>query len=349
MSTDLDQRLAATLKHRAGGDIDPTPIVAHARRRGRRLRLRRRALAAGAVTATCATVAALVMVLPVGRPPDPVIPPETALALPGAPGQPGAADRPELVGTDPGVLHFTTGSLVDGAVSALWRAGRGTESVEFRGPTGQARFALARSAAALDGLPQTLSSQGRPTPPTDVRVGGRPGVAWSDSSGEVTLWFVRWQPGSGLWAQLDSYAATRDEATATAGRVRFDGARRCAVPFRLRVLPPGGRLLECSVMLGRSSHGSFAQGSLVSGDSSGRWLTVRAQPVPGRDERVGDLVAGPYRARRQGGDVLEMFVEPCVVEVFLRGWGSGYAESDGLAVLGGYEPAGDLDRPDSWG
>ncbi|MFF0471370.1 hypothetical protein ACFYPX_28530 [Micromonospora zamorensis] len=43
-----------------------------------------------------------------------------------------------------------------------------------------------------------------------------------------------------------------------------------------------------------------------------------------------------------------MAVEPCVVEAFLKGWGKGYSESDGLVVLGGYQPAGDLDRPDTW-
>ncbi|WP_446219386.1 hypothetical protein [Micromonospora sp. IBHARD004] len=245
-------------------------------------------------------------------------------------------------------MHFTTDTLVGGAESATWGAGRGAESVEFRGPTGQARFVLARSVATLDALQQTLSSAGRPQPPTDVRVGGRPGVAWFDPSGDVNLWFVRWQPVNGLWAQLDIYATTRDEATDTASRVRFDGAHRCVVPFRLQSLPPGGRLLECSVTLGRSERGSFAEGSLVIGDESGRWLTVRAQPVPGYEARTGELAAGPYGARRQGSDVLEMFVKPCVIEAFLKGWGNGYTESEGLAVLSGYQPARDLDHPDTW-
>ncbi|RZU75967.1 hypothetical protein EV384_4549 [Micromonospora kangleipakensis] len=348
MSTDLDEQLAAMLKEHAGGDIDPAPIVEHARRRGRRLGLRRRGLIAGGAAAACAVLAAVVMTIPAGRAPDRATMPGTALALPDAPGQPGAIARPEAVGADPGVVHFTTDSLVGGAESATWSAGRGAESVEFQGPTGQARFVLARSVATLDALQQTLSSAGRPQPPTDVRVDGRPGVAWFDPSGDAKLWFVRWQPVDGLWAQLDIYATTRDEATAAASRVRFDGAHRCVVPFRLQLLPPGGRLLECSVKLGRSERGSFAEGSLVLGDEAGRWLTVRAQHVPGYDARAADLVAGPYRARRQGSDVLEMFVKPCVVEAFLKGWGNGYTESDGLTVLSGYQPARDLDHPNTW-
>ncbi|MGV9763097.1 hypothetical protein [Micromonospora tulbaghiae] len=348
MFSDLDQELATTLKHHAGGNIDPAPIVEHARRRGHRLRLRRRWLITGGTTAACAFLAAAVMVIPAGRAPDGATMPATALVLPDAPGEPGAIARPEVVGTDPGVVHFTTDSLVSGAWSATWSAGRGVESVEFRGTAGQARFVLARSAATLDGLQQTLSSAGRPQPPTDVRVGGRPGVAWFDPSGDTKLWFVRWQPVDGLWAQLDIYATGHDEATDAASRVRFDGAHRCVVPFRLQSLPPGGRLLGCSVTLNRSERGSFDQASLVIGDESGRWLTVRAQRVPGRDPMAADLVAGPYRARRQGSDVLEMFVKPCVVEAFLKGWGNGYTESEGLTVLSGYQPALDLDNPDTW-
>ncbi|PGH43140.1 hypothetical protein COO58_00770 [Micromonospora sp. WMMA1996] len=348
MSTDLDQRLAAMLRHRAGGDVDPTPIVEHARRRGRHLRLRRQGLIVGGAAAACAALAAVVMVVPTGRAPDTAPLTSAALALPDAPGRPGAVARPEVVGADPGVVHFAAPTLVEDAEYATWSTGRGVESAEFRGPTGHARFALARSAATLDGLQQTLSSAGRPQQRTDVRVEGRPGVAWYDPSGDRQLWFVRWQPADGLWAQLDIYAAGRDAATGAASRVRFDGAHRCVVPFRLRSLPAGARLLECSVTLGRSARDPFHEGSLVVGDGSGRWLTVRAQPAPGNGSRAGDLVAGPYRARRQGSDVLEMRVEPCFVEAFLKGWGRGYTEADGLAVLGGYQPARDLARPTSW-
>ncbi|ABP52561.1 hypothetical protein [Salinispora tropica] len=348
MSGDLDQRLATMLQHQAGGDVDPTPIVRHARHRGRRLRLRRRGLVAAGAAAACAALAVVVMVAPLGR--TPVAAPVTpiALVLPDAPGQPGAVARPDLVGTDPGVMHFVTDALVHGAVSATWTAGRGVESVELRGPNGQARLMLARSTEMLDEQQQTLGSEGRPRQHSDVRVEGHPGVAWFDAAGDRQLWFVRWQPADGLWAQLDIYAAGRDEATAAAGRVRFDGAQRCVVPFRLQTLPSGGRLLACSVTLGRSEHGVFTSGSLVVGDGSGRWLTVRAQLAPDYEAKAGDLVAGPYRARRQGGDVLEMGVGPCVVEAFLEGWGRGYTESDGLTVLGGYQPAHDLGRPAMW-
>ena len=46
--------------------------------------------------------------------------------------------------------------------------------------------------------------------------------------------------------------------------------------------------------------------------------------------------------------MLEMVVEPCHVEAFRKGRGDGYTEAEGLAILGGYQPARDLDRPDTW-
>ncbi|MFY1617325.1 hypothetical protein [Micromonospora sp. WMMD736] len=344
MVSDFDRQLAATLAHRAGGDIDPTPIVEQARQNGRRLRRRRRGLLAAGAAAACAALAAVGLTIPSA---DDPMPPATTLLLPEASVQ--NAVRPEdVVGADPTTIHFSADALVSSAESATWRTGRGSESVEFRGPDGAARFALARSVAALDALPQTLSSSGRPQPRTDVRVGDRPGVAWFDPSGDQKLWFVRWQPTDGLWAQLDTYAVTSDEATGTAGRVRFDGARRCVVPFHLEALPAGARLLECSVTLGRSERGAIAEGSLVVGDDAGRWLTVRAQPAPGHRVRSADLVAGPYRARRQGDDVLEMTVDPFFVEAFREGWGNGYTEAEALTILGGYRPAPDLDHPDTW-
>ncbi|WP_030488155.1 hypothetical protein [Micromonospora chokoriensis] len=354
MISDLDQQLATTLKHRAGGDIDPTPIVEQARHHGRRIRRRRRGLIAGGAAAACIALTSVVLAIPgVWTIDDPIpsVDPfmRQVLSLPDAPAQTGAIARPQEVGADPATVHFSADTLVSDAEYATWRTGRGTESAEFRGPTGQARFVLARSEALLNELQQTLSSAGRPQPRTDVRVGDRPGVAWFDPSGDRKLWFVRWQPGDGLWAQLDAYATTSDEATGMASLVRFDGAHRCVVPFRLESLPPGGRLLECSVTLGQSVRDPFVEGALVVGDDEGRWLTVRAQPAPNGDKaRPGDLVAGPYRARRQGSDVLEMTVKPCVVEAFRKGWGSGYTESEGLAILGGYQPARDLNRPETW-
>ncbi|MEU8243955.1 hypothetical protein AB0C07_37345 [Actinoplanes missouriensis] len=330
MSTDLEQRLAATLEAHTGRDRDPAPLIDDARRRGRRIRRRRSvAITLGALSAA-AVVAVVALVMPAGPPPD--------LMLPAAPGEPGAAQRPDLVGADPAAVHFTADELVTDARHVTWSVGRGTESVEF---TGRARFVLARTAAQVDGVRQILASAGRPESPSAVRVGDRPGSAWVDQApgGGPGLWFVKWQPADGLWGRLEIYAGSRAEATAAADRVRFDGARRCAVPFRLTELPAGARVVECSVNRSLDADGGFAEGTLVVADQAGRWLTVRAQRTAGGGRSgAGDVTAGPYAVWRQGSGVLEMAVREEQVELFLTGWGKGYSESEGLAVLSGYQP-----------
>lgn len=359
MVTDLDQRLAATLRDHAGGDADPAPLVELARRRGHRLRLRRRLAVSAGAAATGLVLTGAVLAIPTDRSTDPtVVVPAAQPTLPAAPERPGALADPGIVGSDPGVLHFFADDLVDDAEYVLWRAGRGVESVEFQGRRARARFVLTPSAATLDEIGQTLWSSGHPQPPAEVRIAGRPGTAWVDPgpSSEADLWFVRWQPVAGLWAQLDISAPTRDAAVAAAGRVRFDAGQRCVVPFRLASLSPGERLLQCSVRLGRTGPdaveagpGGFVEGSLVVGDDSGRWLTVRVQHVPdGPGSRAGELEAGPYRVRRQGSGVLEMTVGSSSVEAFRTGWGDGYAEPAALAVLSGFQPADDPDDPGTW-
>lgn len=108
-------------------------------------------------------------------------------------------------------------------------------------------------------------------------------------------------------------------------------------------------MLKCSVQLSLDHREAFAEGSLVVGDSSGRWLTVRAQrSAVAVGAEAANLTAGPYRVRRQGSDVLDMWVKPCRVELFLDGWGHGYTEPDGLTVLGGYRPAAAIADPGTW-
>ncbi|MFX0592857.1 hypothetical protein [Melissospora conviva] len=351
MSFDLEKRLAMTLTAHEGSAVDPAPIVAGALTRGRRLRRKQRMVRVVGVAAACLMLAGAAIWLPISGGSDRAPLPVSALLLPAAPGEPGAASRPDLVGTTPGAVHFTVDRLLAEADHVTWTAGRGIESVELRGRIA-ARVMLARDRAALDEVQQTLASSGSPQQPVEVRVNGRPGDAWFDPApppGGQGLWVVRWRPVDGLWAQLDIHGESLEAVIGTASLVRFDEARRCVVPFRLESLPAGTRLQGCSVNLGLDGRGAFAEGSLVVGDEAGRWLTVRAQRVPvGVGNAAGELRAGPYRVRRQGSEVLEMTVAPNEVEVFLKVWGDGYTERDGLTVLSGYTPAPDVDDISTW-
>ncbi|RAK27150.1 hypothetical protein B0I29_12437 [Actinoplanes lutulentus] len=223
--------------------------------------------------------------------------------------------------------------------------------MEFRGTSGHGRFALGRDAATLDALQQTLTSSGQPGQPSHVVVSGRPGTATMDPgiAGSPDLWILRWQPVDGIWARLDLYATDSDALTAAANGVLFDSSLRCAVPFRLAVLPAGSQVEQCSVDLSRDESETFAEGSLVVGDEQGRWLTVRAQRAEQLGGRLSATVtAGSHKARWQGADILESWVEPCAVEIFLKGKGQGYAASDALEVLGGFALVDRIDDLDAW-
>jgi hypothetical protein len=350
MPTELEELVTASLRACAGHDVETSSLLDRTRRQGARLRRRRRVAGMAGALAVSALVVVAVGWVPWPGQPDGATAPAAAPALPAVPDQPGALARPSAVGTDPHVVHFSADGLTADAEYVTWSAGRGTESVEVSGRSGRARVVLARDAATIDGLQQTLSSAGNPSPPQTVRIGDRPGTARYDGPGGgdgTALWFIRWQPTQGLWAQLDMYARSRDEALAAAAQVRFDRSRRCAVPFRLEALPAATRVVSCSVTL-RAGAQPLMEGMLVVGDDAGRWLTVRAQHVPGRYPWSGDVAAGARMARWQGSDVLEMYVAPSMVEAFLRGWGSGYASADAVTVLSGYRPVGDLARPETW-
>ncbi|WP_328478117.1 hypothetical protein OHA21_26310 [Actinoplanes sp. NBC_00393] len=174
-------------------------------------------------------------------------------------------------------------------------------------------------------------------------IGDRPSTARSEpNENGLDLWVLRWQPHDGLWARLEVYANGRDAAIAVTTRIRYDGARRCAVPFRLPELPAGSRILSCTVQLGAVGD-TFADATLVINDDTQRWMSIRAQPT--EDD-------GPAEVRLQGasGEILEKHVEPFAVEARLSGLGraKGYTEAEGRAVLDGVRPVGDLDEISGW-
>ncbi|MEV6302323.1 hypothetical protein AB0M02_23105 [Actinoplanes sp. NPDC051861] len=317
MSTDLDQRLAATLRAHAGGETDPAPIVERARQRGRRIKIRRRGGVIGAAVAVVSAAALL------WQPATAPVPKPDGILAPAATGESGAATRPDLVGADPWTLHFDPGALVAGARHVEWTAGSGIEDVKYWGPAGSGRLLLTRDADRLDSIKQVLSSSAIEFEkhPVNVRIGGRTGTVWSEPNTPAEdLWFVRWQPIDGVWARLETYAMDGADAADLAGRVRFDSARRCTVPFELTELPAGSSITSCSVTLAASSE-RFSEGTLVVGDGK-RWLVVRAERTPVDDEPV--------------------------VSVDVDGIGNGYTESDGRTVRDGYRRVGDLDDLSEW-
>lgn len=225
-----------------------------------------------------------------------------------------------------------------------WGAGQGVESVQTR----SALFLLARDTPRLDAADRTLGSSGTRATAVDVLVGDRPGRAWADAA-DGGNWTVDWQPATGLSARLQMLGAGRAQLLAAAATIRFDGARRCALPFRLTAVPEGMRTLSCSVMLGS---GGFSEGALLAGDTE-RWFSVRVERPTGHRPAGphGDLTAGPYRVDRTDTRVLRTVVASCYVGLIRDDWGTwanGVTEPEALSVLAGYRPTGDPGDPSSW-
>lgn len=105
--TDLDQRIASVLRERAEGEIDTHRLLRGSRARGRRRQLRRRVAAGTALALVGVLGFAGVTATDANRLPWTAATPRVVAPVPPrVDGVPGAAQRPDLVGTDPQVLHL---------------------------------------------------------------------------------------------------------------------------------------------------------------------------------------------------------------------------------------------------
>ncbi|MEV0806117.1 hypothetical protein [Micromonospora sp. NPDC050200] len=348
--TDLDQRIASTLRERAEGAVDTDRLTARAVTVGRTRRRRRRTgtgVALGLVAALgfgATTVPELPRQLPrthAGPSTAPVVPPRE-------PGAPGAAARPDLVGADPGVLHFG----IDPARARYlgWEAGRGVESVRLDlGGDRQVVVDLARTAADVeqafhDGMsysPEPAGATGfdgqiRRVPPSGP--GGQPG------------WILRWRPGPGLYARVTTVAPDdRDLRTAVAA-LRLDEAYRCAAPLRLTALPAGARLGRCAVTVINFPDSLDVQFTVLG--SKEERLDVRLEyrsEIAGSRTEGNRTIGGRPAYRYPRGDKLELLGIPKAHLTVWFGWPhQGFTEADAATVLAGVDLATDLTRPDTW-
>jgi hypothetical protein len=339
MKTELEPLLTATLHARADSDVDPGPMLRLAVAKGRRLRWRRRIAAAGAALATLAG-AAIVQIVPAT-----LSTPAAGSWLPDAPGSQGALSRPDLVGTEPHVLHFAADALTRTAEHVEAAAGGGSESLTFSGPDGDARIVVAQTPADLQS--DSAVTVYAPYRGDLVEIRGGEAVVGVVDGGTGRMWWAVWTPVKGLHVQYEGSATDRADLLAKIASIRLDTARRCAVPFELGAVPLDGTVQRCQVRLGPG--GVYAAGALTIGDGL-RALHVRVERVDAASGRFdapgGDVVAGPYRAKWQGSTVLSAAIEPTLVEIRLSG--GGYSQFEAESVLEGYRPVGDLDRPDTW-
>jgi hypothetical protein len=324
MTIDIERAITDTLRTHADREVDTDALLTGATGRARVLGTRRKLIVAGAVVAALAVTGAAVATVPALRAlPEPAGPTDTAQpgvtppppggyhvpTLPVADGIAGAAARPDLVGKDPGVLHFDLAAEAAGAYQIWWTAGEGHESVDIGGAKSRLRLDLGPDRGKLDKLNRvggfsdiwdtgvtTGGGDPREQPTRHITIGGRP--ATLDETRyvhSVSVWVLHWQPVDGLWARVEGGGVSRDDALAFAARVRpaLDRSRRCVVPIQVATLPSGLRWTGCGVAF--SGYDPTMWNSIVTfADASGEAISVRTEggppppgPTPSTDRTVG--------------------------------------------------------------
>ncbi|HEX7744927.1 MAG TPA: hypothetical protein VF462_06670 [Micromonosporaceae bacterium] len=331
--TDIEERLARVLHDRADGDVHADALAAAATRRGRRRLLRRRiGVAPGLVVLAVVGIAAaepsLVPGLGQGRE-------DYVAQLASAPEAPGVAARPELVGTDPNVLHFAVDP--EAGAPVLWASVEGRETIQLMRNARLVTVDMARDVDAFDTVLYDGVMSERPRTWTDTTVDGRPAKVGTVANGRV----LRWSPARGVWIDVSGYDETTDGLRAVAEGLWLDEALRCSVPFQLTALPSGARVTGCEVNV-RGYPTSFSGSVLVK--SAGGTMQIHAEyGLPG--QKVPNYkVAGRDAYLYPAHDELELLNQPGLYLGARAGNKlSGLDVDDAALVLGGVRVADRVD------
>ncbi|WP_433344429.1 hypothetical protein [Micromonospora sp. CA-111912] len=348
--TDLDQRIASALRERAEGETDTHRLLRASQAQGRRRKLRRRA--------ATGTALALVGVLGFvgvtgtdfaglsGRLPWAAATPAVAAPVPPrADGVPGAAQRPDLVGTDPQVLHLGVDTSQARYLGwAVYRSNQ-LESIRFDVGGGQpvlvevSRSAQMINELLIDGVP-IQEAVVRLTFDGAVRQFGRTG------GGLVTAW----QPAPGLYARASMLVGDRSVLVKAVDAIRWDEARRCVAPLRLSTLPEGAAVSACSVDVAAFPRGLKVELTLYREPPATMWVKLLYGVGIGESTTESNRVVGG----RPGylypdGTRLELLGFPKAHLTADFGWsGKGFTEADATTVLAGVQVAEDLGDPETW-
>ncbi|MGC4867905.1 hypothetical protein ACLQ3B_21020 [Micromonospora sp. DT53] len=347
--TDLDQRIISTLREHADGQVDIGRLTTAAVARGRARRVRRRAAVGGTALGVAAVLGLGVAGgggLPVEVPWTGAKPAVRSATPAAAPGVPGALARPDLVGKDPGLLHFG----VDPARARYlsWRSADGLESAQLElGGSAPVSFHLARSAGVAEEV-HLESDRLIPAvaiPPYDGEL-----TRFSMADGVDPIWVLRWQPLPGLFARLRTVAPTDAALQAARSALRLDVAHRCSAPMRLTALPAGAWSAGCKVTV--TDLPDALDVSLIVDGRGDRSMEVRLQYphsiVGDRQEPNATAAGRPVYVYPQGEKMELLDIAKAHVTA---GWGlpqSGFTEEDAATVLGGVQVAEHLDRPATW-
>lgn len=355
---DIDSRLRGTIQELVG-EVRMRPDLASTAMASGRRRLRRRRtgtvlVAALAVVSVGASTPYLLGRYAERNTPLPGIAADPG-SLPLAEGVPGAAQRPDLVGSDAGILHFDVDvSAIPDLATISWSTGRESERVSVsRDVTVSNTPSYLTVTVAPPERPMSYGPD-RPLESRQVTVAGRPATlahyagtvvsAEPDSTARRgwSGWRLSWEPVDGLPVVI-SGGPDGEALQMMAGALRFDRARRCVQPMRVTGLPSGAKLLHCAVQL--DAAGALRSASFFADLPEpfrhvqvGCGADVRGELAPNRtvDGRPATWVADERSLTVAGaGDRPALRV-------------SGETEEEVTALLPRVEFVGDPRKPETW-
>lgn len=251
--TDIESRVAESLRADAERVPYPSGLAGRAIARAGVLRRRRRIASVAAILTVLGVSFPAALQLQAGRPdpaPAPLAAPQIsaptqATTLPAVTVR-AAATLPSAVGSDPRLLHFDVDQTALHATVSTWISSPDVEGYVAESATGEPRtkIFLGRAADRLEaarvmpiGPPDrglTPRPRSRSAAPESVMVDGRaatierqPGIG----SAVPPSWVLRWQPVAGLYALAQTYGGNRDAALAVPSALRLDRSQRCVTPF----------------------------------------------------------------------------------------------------------------------
>jgi hypothetical protein len=354
--TDLDQRITSALRERAEGETDVHRLLRGSRALGRRRQLRRRAATGTALALVGLVGFAGLTGTDLGRLPGTAAAPSVAAPLPPrADGVPGAAQRPDLVGTDPKVLHLGVDTRKARYLGwAVYGGANQVESIRLSvGGGPPVLVEVSRSAQQvdellLDGIP---AEQGV----VPVTFDGAVRQFRNGAGGLVKAW----QPVPGLYARASLVGDTdRGKLAETVDALRWGEARRCDAPLRLSALPEGARVIACSVDASAFPDGLTVQLTVNREPSATMWVKLLyGAQISGSSAASNRTVGGRPGYLYPGGTKLELLGIPRAhltadvggpwTDGYLRGK-AGFTEADLASVLAGAQVATDLTDPGTW-
>jgi hypothetical protein len=320
----LDENITAVLRDHADRPVDADALLAGALTGGRARQRRNHRLTALAGAGVAGVTAATLLTAPLvmrggGSSGDGAGVSGRLPAPPPAEGEPGLAERPALVGTDPTVLRFAVPSTPYRTVGVGWSSIDGLE-----------RFDLSLDMPSTDERVEnmvmtTVMAKRGPLPPADgddpatantttaVTVDGRPAtIEREPASGGAATWLT-WEPADGVRMRIGpgTIAMTReipggaipttepeyeeipalddDELIRFAESIDLDSTTRCTAPIRLESVPSDARLAGCSsgMHAGGGEHTTFHSRLDFVNDTGSQfavWVTAPAYPSPSPEE-----------------------------------------------------------------